>query len=198
VLVNLNNVRREASRYFRNKKKEHLKAKIEELETNSKIKNIWDLYRGISDFKKGYQPRPNTVKDEKGDLITVPPPTIFWLGRGTIFSTIELHGVNYIRLTEIHTVEPVVPEPSSFEVELAIEKLNIHESPGTDQILGEFIKAVGRTICYEIHKLTVSILNKECLKNGRSRSLYLFIRRAIKQTVVIIEAYHFCHLCSGF
>jgi hypothetical protein len=28
-------------------KKEYLKAKIEELESNSKIKNIWDVYRGI-------------------------------------------------------------------------------------------------------------------------------------------------------
>jgi hypothetical protein len=36
----LNNVRREASRYFRNKEKEYLKAKINELETNSKTKNI--------------------------------------------------------------------------------------------------------------------------------------------------------------
>jgi len=33
-----------------------LKAKIEELETNSKIKNVKDLYRGINDVKKGYQP----------------------------------------------------------------------------------------------------------------------------------------------
>jgi len=37
---NLNNVRHEASRHFRNKKKEYRKAKINELETNSKIKNI--------------------------------------------------------------------------------------------------------------------------------------------------------------
>ena len=36
---NLNNVIRDASRHFRNKKKEYLKAKIEELETNSKIKS---------------------------------------------------------------------------------------------------------------------------------------------------------------
>ena len=42
-----------ASRHFRNKKKGYLKAKIEELENNSKIKNIRDLYRGINDFKKG-------------------------------------------------------------------------------------------------------------------------------------------------
>jgi len=37
-----------------NKKKEYLKAKIDELETNSKIKNIRDLYSGINGFKKGY------------------------------------------------------------------------------------------------------------------------------------------------
>ena len=66
---NLYNVRLEGSRCFRNKKKEYLKAKIEELETNSKIKNIRDLYRGISDFKKDYQPRTNMVKDEKDDLV---------------------------------------------------------------------------------------------------------------------------------
>ena len=65
---NLNNSRREASRHFRNKKKEYLRAKIEELETNSKIKNITDFWRGINDFKKGYQPGINIVKDEKGDL----------------------------------------------------------------------------------------------------------------------------------
>jgi hypothetical protein len=46
---NLNTVRREASRHFSNKKKKYLKAKIEELENTSKIKNIRDLYRGISD-----------------------------------------------------------------------------------------------------------------------------------------------------
>jgi len=46
-----------------------MNAKIWEHKTNSKIKNIRDLYRGISDFKKGYQPRTNTVKGEKGDLV---------------------------------------------------------------------------------------------------------------------------------
>ena len=49
----LNKVRRDASRNFRNKKKAYLKGKIEELETNSKINNIRDLYRGINDVKKG-------------------------------------------------------------------------------------------------------------------------------------------------
>jgi len=38
---------------------EYLKAKIYDLETNSKINNIRDLNRGIHDFKKGYHPRTN-------------------------------------------------------------------------------------------------------------------------------------------
>jgi hypothetical protein len=65
----INNVWREASRYFRTEKKEYLKAKFDVLETNSKIENTRDLYRGIRDFKKGYQTWTNIVKDNKGDLV---------------------------------------------------------------------------------------------------------------------------------
>jgi hypothetical protein len=42
---------------------------------------------------------------------------------------------------EIRTAEPLVPEPSAFEVELAIEKLKSHKSPGVDQIPADLIKA---------------------------------------------------------
>jgi len=66
---NVNSVRREASRHFRNKKKECLKDKIVEHETNRKIETIRGFYRGISDLKKGYWPRINIVKEEKGDLV---------------------------------------------------------------------------------------------------------------------------------
>jgi hypothetical protein len=45
---NMSTVRREASRHFRNKKREYLKDKINDLESNSKNKNIRDLYRGIN------------------------------------------------------------------------------------------------------------------------------------------------------
>jgi hypothetical protein len=51
---NLSNVRQETSRHFRNKKREYLKDKINELESNSKNKNIRDLHRDINEFKKGY------------------------------------------------------------------------------------------------------------------------------------------------
>jgi hypothetical protein len=42
-------------------KEEISKDKIDELATNSKNKNIRDLYTGINYFKKGYQPRSNLV-----------------------------------------------------------------------------------------------------------------------------------------
>jgi hypothetical protein len=60
---NLNNIKCEASRYFRNKKREYLKGKINYLAMNIKNKNIRDMYRGIYEFKRGYQPR-NTLNQE--------------------------------------------------------------------------------------------------------------------------------------
>jgi hypothetical protein len=47
-------VRREASRHFRNRKREYPKDESNELVTKSKNKNIVDLYRGINEFRRGY------------------------------------------------------------------------------------------------------------------------------------------------
>jgi len=156
---NLNNVRRNDSRHFRNQKKAYLKANIEELEINSKVNNVKDLYRGINDFKKGYQPRAITVKDEKRELVA-DPHSIMARCRNYFSQLLNVHEDNDVRQAEIHTVEPLVPEPGAFEVELAIGKLKNHKSPGIDQILAELIKAGGRTICCAIHKLIISIWNK--------------------------------------
>ena len=86
------------------------------------------------------------------------------------------------------------PKTSAFEVEMANEKLKSHKSPGIDQIPAEVIGAGDRTIHYEIHK----IIRRNSQSSGRSRSLYLSIRRAIKQIVVIIGAYYFCQLRTKF
>jgi hypothetical protein len=64
-----------------------------------------------------------------------------------------VHGVSDAGQTEIHTAEPLVPAPSVFEVEMAIEKLRRHKSPGIDQIPAELIKSRGRKICCKIHTL---------------------------------------------
>jgi hypothetical protein len=54
---------------------------------------------------------------------------------------LNVHGVNDFRQTEIHTA--LVSEPSAFEVEMAVEKLNRHKSPDIDQIPGELITEGG-------------------------------------------------------
>jgi len=167
---NLNYVRHDASRHFRNKKKAYLKAKIEELETNSKIKNIRDLYRGINDFMKGYKPRTNIVKDDEGDLVA-DSHSILARWRNHFSQILNIHGVNNVRQTEIHTAEPLVPEPSTSEVELAIEKLKSHKSPGIDQIPAEFIKAGIRQFAVRfINVLFLFGTRRNCLRNGRRRS----------------------------
>jgi hypothetical protein len=71
------------------------------------------------------------------------------------------HGVNNVRQTEIHTAQPLVPEPIAFEVVMGIGKLKRHKSPGIDQLPGAMNKGGGRKIRSEKHKLINSILNKE-------------------------------------
>jgi len=82
------------------------------------------LYRDINAFKKGYQPRTNTVQDEKADLVT-DSHSILARERNLLYQLYNVHGVSEVRQKEINTAEPLVPEPSVFEVEMAIEKLKI-------------------------------------------------------------------------
>jgi len=44
---------------------------------------------------------------------------------------------------------------------LVIEKLKSHQSPGIDKILAKLIRVGGRKIRYEIHKLIISVWNRE-------------------------------------
>jgi hypothetical protein len=133
----LNNKRCEASRYFR-KKTAYLEAKIEKLESNSKIENIRDLYSGINDFKKSNQGRTNRVKDEKGSLF-IELHSILARCSNHFSHLFNLHGVSNVRQREIHTTEPLVAKPSALVVEIAIARIKGHRSPGLDQIPAELI-----------------------------------------------------------
>jgi len=50
-----------------------------------------------------------------------------------------------------------VPNPSAFEVEIAIEKLKRNKSPGIDHTPAKLINADGRKIRFEIHELKNSV-----------------------------------------
>ena len=153
---NLNNVRCNASRHFRSKKKAYQKDKFRNLKLTVRSTISGTCIWGINDFKKGYQPRTIIVKYEKVELFA-DPHSIKARCRNYFSQLLNVHEDNEFRQAEIHTVEPQVPEPSAFEVELAIGKLKNHKSPGIDQIPAELIKAVGTTICCAIRELIISI-----------------------------------------
>jgi hypothetical protein len=100
------------------------------------------VYRGINDVKKGYKCRTNIVRDEKSDLAT-DFHSILGRRRNHFSQLFNAIGVSDVRQAEIQTAQPLVPEPSAFEVDLPIEKLKSHRSPGIDQIPAESIKAGG-------------------------------------------------------
>ena len=88
---------------------------------------------------KGYQPRCNIAKDEKGDLVAN-SHGIVGRWRKHFSQLFNVPGVKDAGQTEIHTAEPLVSEPSASEFELAIDKLKSHKSPGIDQMPAELIK----------------------------------------------------------
>jgi hypothetical protein len=66
-----------------------------------------------------------------------------------------------------------VPEPRAFEVEVAVGKLKRYKLSGVDQVSAEFIKAGGRKICFEIHKLISPIQKEEDLPQLQKESVIL-------------------------
>jgi hypothetical protein len=157
---NLNNVTCEASRYFRNKKREYQKDKINEVAENSKNKNFRNLYRGINEFKRGYRPRNNLVNDENGDL-PADSHNILNTWKNYCSQLFNVHNVSNVRQIEVHTAEPLVSGPSHFEVEIAIAKLKKYKSQGSDQIPAELIQPGGEILLSASHKLIHFVWNKE-------------------------------------
>jgi hypothetical protein len=62
-----------------------------------------------------------------------------------------MYEVNDIWQIEMQTVEPLVPEPHSFGVEISTDKLKKYKSPGIDQITAEPSQAGGNKLLSGIH-----------------------------------------------
>jgi hypothetical protein len=48
---------------------------------------------------------------------------------------LNVHEVNNVRQTAIHTAQPFVPEPNFLEVGIAIAKLKKYKSPGSGRVV---------------------------------------------------------------
>jgi hypothetical protein len=88
----------------------------------------------------GYQPRSNLVKDENGDLLAD--------FHNIVNRLLNVLRVRDVRQIEIHSAEPLLPDRSPFEVEIAIAKLKKFKSPGSDQIPAELIQAGGEILVF--------------------------------------------------
>jgi hypothetical protein len=166
------------SRHFMTKKREYLKDS--ELATNSK-KNIRNLYRGVDEFKKGYQPISYLLKDENGDLLA-DSNNILNMWKNYYSQLLNVHRVSDDRQIEIHTAEPLITDSSPFEIETAVAKFKHYKSPGSDEILAELIQACGETFQYEMHKPINSIWNKEELPDQRKESVIVPIYKKGNKT----------------
>jgi hypothetical protein len=89
------------SRTFRNKKREYLRGKIDDLESNNKNKNIRDIYRGVNQFKKGYQPTINVIKDENCSLLA-DPWNVFSRWKNFFNQVLNVNGIHDVRQMDIH------------------------------------------------------------------------------------------------
>jgi hypothetical protein len=76
---------------------------------------------------------------------------------------LNVRRVSDVRLREIHRAEPSIPDPSPFEVEIAIANLKRYKLPGSDLIPAELTQAGGETLRSKIHKPINSLWNKEKL-----------------------------------
>ena len=81
-----------------------------------------EIFIDISVFNKGYQPRTNIVEDEKCDLVAH-CHSILARWKNHFSQLLNVHRVNEVRRSEIHTADPLIPECRAFEVEMVIEKL---------------------------------------------------------------------------
>jgi hypothetical protein len=82
-----------------------------------------------------------------------------------------VHEVVDVRQKKIDMAEPVVPEPSFFDIDIAVAELKKYESPGIDQVVAKLIQAEGETL-WEIHKPINSVCNKKELPEHLDRAYY--------------------------
>jgi hypothetical protein len=73
------------------------------------------------------------VKDENGDILA-DVHNILNRWRNSFYQLLNVHSVSNVRQTEIHTAEPLVPDSSPFEAEIAVANWKKYRTSGSDYI----------------------------------------------------------------
>jgi hypothetical protein len=95
-------------------KGEYLKHKINDPITKNKNKITGDLFRGMNKFLKGYQPRGNLEQNESCDLLADSH-------KNDHYNQLKVQSAGDVRHTEMHTVEPLMTDPSPLKMKWLLQ-----------------------------------------------------------------------------
>ncbi|PNF29478.1 hypothetical protein B7P43_G04562 [Cryptotermes secundus] len=84
--------------------------------------------------------------------------------------------------SDIHKGEPLVPDPSPFEVEIDVVNLKRYKLTGSDQIQAELIEAVGEILRSKINRSINFIFNKEELPDQWKESIIVPVHKKVDRT----------------
>jgi hypothetical protein len=83
--------------------------------SHGSLKDVQNYEIKGNEFKRGYQPRSNLVKDENGDLFA-DSNTILNRWKSYFSQLLNIHNVSDVRQIKIYTTEPLVPGTSDLKV----------------------------------------------------------------------------------
>lgn len=154
-------LRREANKICRKKKKAMLTKKIEGIEEMSQQNAIRAFYRETNWFRKGYQPRLTGCKDKQGRLLDNETDIANrWKEHFQELLNIRSEE-EYDLQPKIQSAEPHIEAPSLYDVQKAINQLRNHRAAGVDGITSEMLKNCGQEATNEICSLISKIWEEE-------------------------------------
>ena len=116
---NVKNIRREASRYFRNKRKNTWKLKLRNLELTVRQKILGNFIGTLMTLRRVSSLAVIYWRMRRVIWLQIRTNLAGWTNH--FFQLLNINRVNNVRQTELHTAEPLVPQPNAFEIELVIE-----------------------------------------------------------------------------
>lgn len=109
-----------------------MKGNIYDYEAKSKKEILESSNKAVNKFKRGFPPRNCLISGEKYHVLS-DFKNIFNGRQIGFFSSVKFYGLNNVRQTTIHIVEPPVPKPNPFDFET--RNLNLKHTNHQDPII---------------------------------------------------------------
>jgi len=154
-------VRREARKVYRKKKKYFKEEKLEELKEKYKRNRLKQFYEGIRKIRAGFQPRTTMCKNKQGVIVGEEKDALaVW---ATYFKELLNPKVNMTTTEEITYFGPEsnIVAPTLQDTLGVIRNLKNNRAPGVDSITSELMKYGGRKLWNRIHQLIKKIWETE-------------------------------------